>query len=79
MMLGFNPFSEYKRGHIYTSNKKAVIVTFDRVDLKCDCIDGRIVHGIKQGVNFSFALDDFSGIKIYVNLKQYMKRKTNLI
>ena len=43
--LGFTN-KEYPAG-IHTSEKPVMITTTDKVHLKCDCVDGSIVNGIR--------------------------------
>ena len=49
----------------YKSDKPINIIGVDKVHLKCDCVDGSIVNGIRQPVLYSFALDKPPGHKIY--------------
>ena len=41
----------------YKSDKPINITGIDKVHLKCDCIDGSIVNGIREPILYSFALD----------------------
>ena len=49
----------------YESDKPINITGIDKVHLKCDCIDGSIVNGIREPILYSFALDQPPGRKIY--------------
>ena len=48
-----------------------MITTRDNVHLRCDCVDGSIVNGIREQILFSINLTAPSGYKI--------KKKTNTI
>ena len=59
-----NNFFHTKLGfsHIYTngtyrSHKTIIFNTIDMIHLKCDCIDGSIVNGIRGPISVSFALN----------------------
>ena len=54
---------EYPKG-IHRSEKPVMITTTDKVHLKCDCIDGSIVNGIREQILFSFNLSAPPGYKI---------------
>ena len=41
-----------------------MITTTDKVQLKCDCVDGSIVNGIREQILFSFNLGAPPGYKI---------------
>ena len=38
----------------HTPEKPVMITTTDKVHLKCDCVDGSIVNGIREQILFSF-------------------------
>ena len=40
----------------HTSEKPVMITTTDNVHLKCDCVDGSIVNGIREQILFLFNL-----------------------
>ena len=40
----------------YTSNKPINITGIDKIHLKCDCMQGSIVNGIREPILYSFAL-----------------------
>ena len=46
---------DYQAG-THTSEKPVMITTTDKVHLKCDCVDGSIVNGIRDQILFSFNL-----------------------
>ena len=49
----------------YKSDKPINITGIDKTHLKCDCIQGSIVNGIREPILFSFALSSPPGHKIY--------------
>ena len=49
----------------YKSDKPINITGIDKIPLKCDCIQGSIVNGIREPILFSFALSSPPGHKIY--------------
>ena len=61
-VLGFT-HTVYPPG-THTSEKPIMITTTDKVHLKCDCVDGSIVNGIREQILFSFNLSAPPGYKI---------------
>ena len=61
-VLGFTQ-RDYKAG-THTSETPVMITTTDKVHLKCDCVDGSIVNGIREQILFSFILSAPPGYKI---------------
>ena len=61
----------------YKSNKPINIIGIDKVHLKCDCIDGSIVNGVREPISFSFTLDQPPGHKIYKEPKVKLFKKIN--
>ena len=61
-VLGFT-HTVYPPG-THTSEKPVMITTTDKVHLKCDCVDGSIVNGIREQILFSFNLSASPGYKI---------------
>ena len=61
-VLGFTQ-RDYPCG-THTSEKPVMITTTDKVHLKCDCVDGSIVNGIREQILFSFTLSAPPGYKI---------------
>ena len=41
-----------------------MITTTDKVHLKCDCVDGSMVNGLREQILFSFVLSAPPGYKI---------------
>ena len=61
-LLGFTK-TDYSAG-THKSEKPVMITTTDKVHLKCDCVDGSIVNGIREQILFSFNLSAPPGYKI---------------
>ena len=61
-VLGFT-YKDYPSG-THISEKPNMITTTDKVHLKCDCVDGSIVNGIREQILFSFNLSALPGYKI---------------
>ena len=49
----------------YRSDRPINITGIDKIHLKCDCIQGSIVNGIREPILYSFALSSPPGHKIY--------------
>ena len=49
----------------YKSDKPINITGIDKIHLKCDCIQGSIVNGIREPILYSFVLSSPPGRKIY--------------
>ena len=64
-LLGFTKTDYLQGTHI--SEKPIMITTTDKVHLKCDCVDGSIVNGIREQILFSFNLSSPGG---YKNIKE---------
>ena len=61
----------------YQSNKPISITGIDKVHLKCDCIQGSIVNGIREPVLYSFALSAPPGHKLYKEPRVKLFKKMN--
>ena len=61
----------------YKSDKPINITGIDKVHLKCDCIQGSIVNGVREPILFSFALSSPPGHKIYKEPKVKLFKKIN--
>ena len=61
----------------YKSDKPINITGIDKVRLKCDCIDGSIMNGIREPILYSFSLDQPPGHKIYKEPKVKLFKKIN--
>ena len=55
--------TDYPSG-THTSEKPVMISPSDKIQLKCDCVDGSFVNGIRDQNSFSFNLSAPSGSKI---------------
>ena len=54
-----------------------MITTTDKVHLKCDCVDGSIVNGIREQILFSFNLSAPPGYKIMKEPNIILYKKIN--
>ena len=61
----------------YKSDKPINITGIDKIHLKCDCIKGSIVNGIRETILFSFVLSSPPGHKIYKEPRVKFFRKIN--
>ena len=61
----------------YKSDKPINITGIDKIHLKCDCIQGSIVNGIREPILYSFALSSPRGHKIYKEPKVKLFKKIN--
>ena len=61
----------------YKSNKPINITGIDKIHLKCDCINGSIVNGIREPILFSFALSSPPGHKINKEPRIKLFKKIN--
>ena len=62
---------------LYKSNRPINITGIDKILLKCDCIQGSIVNGIREPILYSFALSSPPGHKIYKEPKVKLFKKVN--
>ena len=74
-LLGFTN-KEYPAG-THISEKPVMITTTDKVHLKCDCVDGSIVNGIREQILFSFNLSSPPGYKIIKEPNIILYKKIN--
>ena len=61
----------------YKSDKPINITGIDKIHLKCDCIQGSIVNGIREPILFSFGLSSPPGHKIYKEPRIKLFKKIN--
>ena len=61
----------------YISDKPINITGIDKIHLKCDCIQGSIVNGIREPILYSFALSSPPGHKIYKEPRVKLFKKIN--
>ena len=64
-ILGFTSGWDYKSYNKYTSQKIVNLGSTNKIHLKCDCIDGSVLNGIRQPILFSFVLDKLPGYKVF--------------
>ena len=62
---------------LYKSERPINITGIDKVHLKCDCIDGSVMNGIREPILYSFSLDQPPGHKIYKEPKVKLFKKIN--
>ena len=61
----------------HKSGKPVNITAIEKIHLKCDCIQGSIVNGIREIILYSFALSSPPGHKIYKELRIKPFKKVN--
>ena len=61
----------------YKSEKPINISGVDKIHLKCDCIQGSIVNGVREPILYSFALSSPPGYKIYKEPRVKLFKKIN--
>ena len=61
----------------YKSDKPINITGIDKIHLKCDCIQGSIVNGIREPILYTFALSSPPGRKIYKEPRVKLFKKLN--
>ena len=61
----------------YKSDKPINITGIDKIHLKCDCIQGSIVNGIREPILYSFALSSPPGHRIYNEPRIKLFKKIN--
>ena len=76
-VLGFTPGWDYKHYNKYTSQKVVNLGSTNKIHLKCDCIDGSVLNGLRQPVLCSFVLDKLAGYKIFSEPETIHYKKIN--
>ena len=76
-IFGFTPGWDYKHYNQYLSQKIVNLSSTNKIHLKCDCIDGSVVDGIRQPILFSFVLDKASGYKVFSEPETIHFKKIN--
>ena len=61
----------------YKSDKPINFNGIDKIQLKCNCIQGAIVNGKREPILFSFALSSPPGHKIYKEHRVKLFKKIN--
>ena len=62
---------------VYKGDRPINITGIDKMHLKCDCIQGSIVNGVREPILFSFALSSPPGQKIYKEPRIKLFKKIN--
>ena len=61
----------------YKSDRPVNITGVDKVQLKCDCIKGSIVNGLREPFLYSFSFVSPPGLKTYKEPKVKLLKKLN--
>ena len=61
----------------YMSDRPINVTGIDKIHLKCDCIQGSIVNGVREPILYSFALSSPPGHKIYKEPRVKLFNKVN--
>ena len=61
----------------YKRDKPINITGIDKIHLKCDCIQGSIVNGIREPISYSFAMSSPPGQKLYKEPSVKLFKKKN--
>ena len=76
-VLGFTPGWDYKHYDKYTSQKVVILGSTNKIHLKCDCIDGSVVKGLRQPILYSFVSDKLPGYKVFCEPETIHYKKIN--
>ena len=76
-ILGLTSGWDYKSYNQYLSQKILNLSNTNKINLKCDCIDGSIQDGVRQAILFSFVLDKPSGYKVFCQPETIHYKKMN--
>ena len=76
-ILGFTPGWDYKHYNKYISQKIVNLGVTNKIHLKCDCIDGSVVNGVRQAILYSFVLDKLPGYKVFSEPETIHYKKIN--
>ena len=76
-VLGFTSGWDYKFYNKYTSQKIVNLGSTNKINLKCDAIDGSVVNGIRQPILYSFILDKLPGYKVFSEPETIHYKKIN--
>ena len=63
---------------VFPSDKILNFSEVDRINLKCDVIDGSVLNGIIEPILFSFILDKPNGFKVFYEPETIHYKKINL-
>ena len=64
-------------GGSYEGDRPINITGIDKVHLKCDCIQGSIVNGVREPILYSFAISSPPGHKIIKEPRIKLFKKVN--
>ena len=83
-ILGFTAGWDYKHYNQYLSQKNVNLSSINKIQLKCDAIDGSLVKDVRQPILYSFVLDKPSGYKVFsepdtIHFKKINKSVLNTI
>ena len=76
-ILGFTSGWDYKSYNKYTSQKIVNLGSTNKINLKCDVINGSIVDGFRQPILYSFVLDKLPGYKVFSEPETIHYKKIN--
>ena len=76
-ILGFTSGWDYKSYNKYTSQKVVNLGSTNKINLKCDVINGSIVDGFRQPILYSFVLDKLPGYKVFSKPETIQYKKIN--
>ena len=62
---------------LYKSDRPINITGIDKIHLKCDCIQGSILNGVREPILFSFALSSPPGHKIHIEPRVKLFKRIN--
>ena len=61
----------------YKGDRPSNVTGIEKIHLKCDCINGSVVNGVREPVLYSFALSSPPGHKIYKEPRIKLFKKIN--
>ena len=76
-ILGFTSGWDYKHYNKYTSRKLVNLGSTNKIHLKCDCVDGSVINGVRELILFSFFLDKPAGYKVFSEPETIHYKKIN--
>ena len=76
-ILGFTPGWDYKNYNKYTSQRVVNLGSTNKIHLKCDVIDGKVVNGLRQPILYSFVSDKLPGYKVFSEPETIHFKKIN--
>ena len=76
-VLGFTSGWDYEHYNIHTIQKIVNLGKTNKIHMKCDCIDGSVVNGLRQPILYSFVLDKSPGYKVFCEPEIIHYKKIN--